>query len=1060
MDRQQEILRAIALSAHYLSDARYLSQRLPTVLAYLGRAVQVGRVYIFENRELDNGRFLTSHQLTWSVFWQHLHHRNPRLQNIAYHAHGFARWVEILQSGRPIYGNLSDFPLEEQLFLRNWFLRSLAIVPISYGGHWWGFIGFDDMSQERLWAPEEIEALTYVGQIMGATFENARLFHAEAERRREAEILSEVSRYLTQSLDPQDAFNQTIHTLLNYLSGDLIVTLTMLDETEQALRVLAQTSNFVENVQHNMGQRVLLAEAAVSRRVIEGKRPFTQSDLSTDPLPHKRGKTAVTAGQRSFLYLPLLLRSKSVGVLHIDVYNHPRHFSSTEISFCQGVANLMAAAIERQRLLDTERQQLHLARTLQQVGALLTTQLTLDEVYDQIFDLLAQVVNYDSVSVQIFDDSKEYLYMVAGRGFPNEPGVRKFIRSIASSTLGRFPEGVHVIVIPNTLTDPRWIRGKSVDHIHSWVGAVLRVKGQIIGILNVDSAQAGAFNEQTAVTVAAFANQAAIAIENARLYKSAQLSAHEVSILNEVALTTAVAVDIDELLHQTTRTLITHLYKDSFGFVLIDKAAGVARMHPSYYGISDACLQEPIPLHSSITGLVAQTGEAIIVPDIRQESHYWVFDERYRSGVVVPVKMDNEVIGAIAAESVHLDYFSPEDVHFFTALAGFVSLAIARTNLYQRLRDQSDRLAEEVIARTAELQSERDRTLTILESAGESIILTDIEGVVLYANQAAEQQSGYSQAELLGQNVRLLESGLTPKKSYDEMWQALQRGQKWSGEVVNRRKDGSLYDVSLTISPIFNSQQQVVNFVSIQADITRLKEVERLKTKFVTNVSHELRTPLTNIKTYVTLLERGRDESRQRYLEILHHETNRLTQLIQDLLDLSRLDTETAPDPEASCDIRQSILDYTDLFAARAEVRRVGLRAHVPPGLPWAGVEARHMGQLLTNLIGNALNYTPAGGSVLVQARYVAGPTEPQLLVQVIDTGQGIAPEDMAHLFNRFYRGQQAQESGAPGTGLGLAICYEIVKRYNGRLEVESELGVGSTFSVWLPAANVPEEAN
>ncbi|MBK8984626.1 MAG: PAS domain-containing protein [Chloroflexi bacterium] len=129
------------------------------------------------------------------------------------------------------------------------------------------------------------------------------------------------------------------------------------------------------------------------------------------------------------------------------------------------------------------------------------------------------------------------------------------------------------------------------------------------------------------------------------------------------------------------------------------------------------------------------------------------------------------------------------------------------------------------------------------------------------------------------------------------------QGKQWSGELVNRRKDGSLYDVSVTISPLMNLQREIVSFVSVQADITRLKELDRLKTKFVTNVSHELRTPLTNIKTYLKLLEKGRSENANRYYKVLYHETDRLTQLIQDLLDLSRLETETPPRNFAGVDL-------------------------------------------------------------------------------------------------------------------------------------------------------------
>jgi PAS domain S-box-containing protein len=1049
MDRQQEILRAIALTGQYLSDVRNLSERLPAVLAQLGQAVQVVQVYIYENSQLPDGRYLASQRFTWSVFRQMVRRDIPRLQNLDYVALGFQRWIEYLQAGRPIYGPVETFPESEQ---RSWGKRSAVIVPVRYGGHWWGFLGFDDLTGQRVWTPGEVETLTYVGQTVGAAFENAYLLQIEAKRRREAEILNQVSSYLTQSFEQEETLARAMETVLDYLGGELFITLTLLEASGEALVVMAQNTTY-QNPLENLGERIPLAETNVSQRVVEGKRPFHLATITPEQITTQRTHHAYQAGLRSLLYLPLLLQDRTIGVLHIDVLNTPRQFSDAEITFCQSFANLIATAIERQRLQDTERAQLRLARTLQQVGALLTTQLTLDEVYERIFDLLAQVIPYDSVSIQLLGDKKEHLFMVAGRGFPDELDVKNFIHAITQHCLNKFPPGGSVTVSPDTYADPRWIRDGSVDYIRSWIGVLLRVKGETIGILNVDSRQVNAFNEQTAETAAAFANQAAIAIENARLYKNAQLRARELAILNEVALTTAAVVDIDDLLQKTTETFVSLFDQESFGFVLLDEAAGIALPHDSYHGLSALLRRKPIPLNRSIIGVVAQTGEAIVLPDIHQDGRCWLGDDRLRSTVLVPLKVENQVISVIAAGSTELDHFSADDARFFTTLASFVSLAIARTRLYGQLRQRSTNLAEEVQARTAELQAERDRTITILESAGESIVVTDTEAKILYVNQATERQSGYSQKDLWGQNINLLESGLTPTATYEAMWQALRGGQRWSGELVNRRKDGSLYDVSSTISPIFNNQREIINFVSIQADITRLKEVDRLKTKFVSNVSHELRTPLTNIKIYVTLLERGLEENRQRYLRIVRHETDRLTQLIQDLLDLSRLDTEPYPDLSAATDLRQSILDYLDVFAGRAEVRQMTFGVEVPVDLPWVGVEERHVGQLLTNLLGNALTYTPPGGHIWVRAGAVDGADTPQVWLEVADSGIGISPQDMAHLFNRFYRGDTAERSGAPGTGLGLAICFEIVKRYHGHIDVVSEVGVGSTFSVRLPAA-------
>ncbi|MCB8982391.1 MAG: GAF domain-containing protein [Ardenticatenaceae bacterium] len=1058
MNRQQDILLAIASTSQYLSDVRHLEDNLPIVLARLGQAARVRRAYIYENKVLPDGRLLGSHRLGWSVYRQFMLRDNARLQNLDYRAIGFARWVNALQSGQPIYGDVSEFPIAETKFLFTERIVSIAVIPIISGERCWGIVGFDDYTRERPWSAEEIEALAYVGRAIGTAFETARLFRAEAQRRREAEILNEVSGYLTQSLDLDEAISRALEVLLRHLSGSLTISLTVLDAERQNLTVLAQKPAHRMYPMRSIGQQISLAELPVSQQVLATKRPYVAANVALDSTVKAGDQRAVRGGLRSVLYLPLLVRSESVGVLHIDVHDETHHFSDEEIVLCQGVANLLAAAIERNQLLATERQQLHLAQTLQQVGALLTTQLSLEEVYRKIFSLLAQVIDYDSVSIQLFDEEKDQLQLVASRGFPDETAVKRFILSIAQHCLRKFPEDEFVSVIPDTHTDPRWIPNPETRYIRSWAGALLRVKGRNIGILNVDSQRLDAFDAQALATIAAFANQAAIAIENAHLYENARQQTNELVILNEVALTTAATLDIDELLHQTTQLIVDRIYHESFGFVLVDETGDYARPHRSYHGVADEVLNVPIPLAASVTGMVVQTGKPVILDDVRLEPLYWSYKDKYLSSVTVPLKVEDHVVGVISAEATEFNAYSQDDVRFLTTLSGLIGVAMVRTRLYRKLQEQSVQLAAEVKARTIELQSEKDRTLTILESAGESIILTDRDARILYINRAAEMQSGYARSELLGQTPRLLESGLTPEATYIEMWDTILQGRQWSGELVNRRKDGSLYDVSMTISPILDARREIINFVSVQADITRLKEVDRLKTKFVTNVSHELRTPLTNIKTYVTLLEMKRSENWERYLKVIHHETDRLTQLIQDLLDLSRLETEAPRHNFTAVHLDRVIEEYANIFAAKAEIRQITLHTDVPSGLPPVKVEERHLGQLLTNLLGNAITYTPPGGHVWVKAGLGDAAAPALLWLQITDTGVGIPEKDIPFLFDRFFRSEQVQNLGIPGTGLGLAICHEIVRRYNGRFDVSSQLDQGTSITVWLPTALLEEK--
>jgi PAS domain S-box-containing protein len=230
----------------------------------------------------------------------------------------------------------------------------------------------------------------------------------------------------------------------------------------------------------------------------------------------------------------------------------------------------------------------------------------------------------------------------------------------------------------------------------------------------------------------------------------------------------------------------------------------------------------------------------------------------------------------------------------------------------------------------------------------------------------------------------------------------------------------------------------------------RLRELDRLKDRFVSNVSHELRTPLANIKLYAGLLKRGKPEKFHQYLETLKRETLRLEKLIEDLLELSRLNAGTVMITLSPIDVNQLIesliADRASLIADRSLSLNIDLGSDLPSALgdPW------RLEQVLSNLLANAMNYTPKGGTIAVRTRRNEDDRQEWVTFTVEDTGLGITADELPHVFERFYRGTAGRQSGAPGSGLGLAICKEIINRLGGRITVESEPGHGTTFTVWL----------
>jgi len=226
----------------------------------------------------------------------------------------------------------------------------------------------------------------------------------------------------------------------------------------------------------------------------------------------------------------------------------------------------------------------------------------------------------------------------------------------------------------------------------------------------------------------------------------------------------------------------------------------------------------------------------------------------------------------------------------------------------------------------------------------------------------------------------------------------------------------------------------------------RLKELDRLKSKFVSDVSHELRTPVSNLRLYVDLLDHGKPEKRDHYLLTLREQSQRLARLVEDILDLSRLERETDRAPDDWVDLNRVVDSVVTAHQPRSEAAGLALTFEPADDLPAVRGDGNQLAQVTTNLIANAIAYTPSG-EVRVRTRRLAG----EVCLEVRDTGIGIVEEDLPHLFERFYRGRRPNHADIPGTGLGLSIVKEIVNLHQGRIEVESEAGVGSTFRVWLP---------
>ena len=244
----------------------------------------------------------------------------------------------------------------------------------------------------------------------------------------------------------------------------------------------------------------------------------------------------------------------------------------------------------------------------------------------------------------------------------------------------------------------------------------------------------------------------------------------------------------------------------------------------------------------------------------------------------------------------------------------------------------------------------------------------------------------------------------------------------------------------------------------LRTALQKAQAADRVKSEFIANINHELRTPLTNLILYYQMLRSQPTVKIEERLDVIGRELQRLRNLIEDLLNLSHLDLGKVSFRPVLCDLNELIQTLVKDRQELASDRGLKLRVELEPALKPVVLDEPTIVQAVSNLVTNALNYTPSGGDVLISTMCATEDGQPQVGFKVEDTGLGINAEDLPHLFERFYRGSAGRQTGAPGTGLGLAIVKQVVDHHNGRIIVQNRVnGSGSIFTVWLPVKPIQE---
>jgi PAS domain S-box-containing protein len=515
----------------------------------------------------------------------------------------------------------------------------------------------------------------------------------------------------------------------------------------------------------------------------------------------------------------------------------------------------------------------------------------------------------------------------------------------------------------------------------------------------------------------------------------------ELAALTSIAAQVNCTQALDEILAGALQTTLEVIGEESGEIFLLDGETGELLLY-THQGLSEAFVEAESEIGSEecICGHAFHAGRISSITEIATHparSRSACLREGFSSCIRLPLVARGETLGLLGIQSRKPRQFTPGDEELLTAIGNQIGIAIANAELI-----------EDAERRRATLDS-------VMNSLVDGLILVDRRGRLAYVNPCAEEILGLSDVALAGQDVETMARDIADRVEHPE------RALANFVDAIGNPQATPTVELTLTepvartlqarFFPIRDAAGDSLGLGLLLHDITREKELDEMKSQLLSTVSHELRTPLASIKGFATTLLRDDvewdKESHHEFLSIIDEESDRLTELISNLLDMSRIEAGTLRVEPEPTDLDPIIRETAAEFQIMTRTHQI--RLNLPPILPAVMVDPRRARQVLRNLVENAVKYSPEGGPIIISAQVV----DDSLQTSVTDQGIGIDPRHLDSIFDRFYQADSASTRRVGGSGLGLSICKAIVEVHSGEIWVESQPGFGSTFHFTLPLA-------
>ena len=517
---------------------------------------------------------------------------------------------------------------------------------------------------------------------------------------------------------------------------------------------------------------------------------------------------------------------------------------------------------------------------------------------------------------------------------------------------------------------------------------------------------------------------------------------HELMALYEIGKAVNSTLDLDEVLKLiVSETLM--LFRADAGSIMLLNDDNVLTIKAAQ-GLSDDIVKKTrVRLGEGIAGWVAKTGKDLLLDGKVKDPRFTNLvdrKEKIPSSLCVPLKCKGKVIGVLMNRLSGEEKFSERQRNLFSLIADQVSIAIENARLYEREKEKTEELAR--LNRILSL--EKLKIETILTRMADGVIVTDPDGNIILLNRAGENIFNVREEDVINCGF----DSLFPSENiFARIKDAVFLAQCRLTHEFSRGTNDEEMHFRLLATAMQRKDEAPDGIVIVLQNITEMKRIDKMKTEFVSMVSHELRTPLTSIMGFAELIKiRDFPKERQiKYLDIILSDSSRLLRLINNLLDISKLESggiQFNPEP---VDITKLVPEILDSFEGQLVEHKLGMI--LDNEIPVLSLDRDMFSNVLNNLVGNAVKYSPDGGNINVRLRK----NSVSVQVSVEDEGMGIPSEKADRVFDKFFRVDSSLNRATTGTGLGLATVKYIIEAFGGKIWVESELGKGSKFIFNLP---------